>query len=164
MKNPPTMNNRFTLLFAGLLIIFLASPVLAAENTTFSILPNDSPGKIECDNLTIKNNQAQCITGGFLVSYALSGIQSVEIISRGKLYRFKPITEEICKRINALNADKKKSIAEAAQTRDMAGTHLFSFTSVSDFFISLQDKFNSLIHGGLLSTILLISGLILFLP
>ncbi len=163
VKDSTATANRSLFLFAWLLTLFLMSSVQAAETTAFRILPGDSQGSMPCDYLTIKDGQAQCTTGGFLVTYSLSRIQAIDVTNGGRLRRFRTITEEAAEEINALTADKKNPSGDTAKPEASAGTQQLSFHSVSDFTGSLHNIFNDLIHGGPLGTALLISGFLLFL-
>ena len=148
-------------------IISLLLLTEAVATTGFYLLPNDLKQKISCDYLEIKNNQALCTANNLLITYDLDRIKKLELVNNGKSLRFQTFTQETIEKINDLNSDKKNHKKVKKQTKSIAHkfgiTQQLSFDSFPDFIQSLKDNFKHQIGSSTLSTILLISGLVVFL-
>jgi len=148
-------------------IISLLVLTEAVATTEFYLSPNDVKEKISCDYLEIKNNQALCTANNLLISYDLAQIKKLELVNNGKSFHFQTVTQETLERINNLNSDKKYHKKVRKQAKSIAHkfgiTQQVSFDSFPDFIQSLKDNFKYQVGSSTLSTILLITGFVVFL-
>jgi hypothetical protein len=158
--------------FVWAFIISLLLLTEAVATTEFYLFPNDVKRKVDCDYLEIKNNQALCTVNNLLITYDLARIKKLELVNKGKSFHFQTITQETIERINDLNSDKKhrqkgKEQVKSKQTKSASQKfgiiQQLSFDFFPDFVQSLKDNFNHQVGNSTFSTILLISGLVVFL-
>jgi hypothetical protein len=127
--------------------------------TAFYILPSDSNAKVDCEFLEIENNQALCTVKNLLITYDIAHVKHIEVVHNGTLQYFQNFTQETIDRINELNSDKSatKQIKEQEDTKN----------KILDFILgtaqSLIKNFKIQSGSNILNTILVISGLIIFL-
>jgi hypothetical protein len=151
--------NKYLLLFGFgcILCLFLSTDVIA--RTQFYLLPDSSPGKINCDRLEIKNNQVSCAAGDLLITYNLDHVKQIEVVKNGILHHFQNLTGDKIKKINKLGANEA---AVRLAERDAERKQLL-FASVQKYYQSLIKKIKHKSSGGPLNSVLLITGIIVLL-
>ena len=153
-------------------IISLLLVTATFATTEFYLLPDDGEEKIGCNYLEIKNNQVICTDNSLLVTYDLARIKNLEVVYDGKSYHVQSFTQEEIKRINNINlnkinstkADEQEKKEQAKFTSWKAGVaQKISIDSFSDFVQSLKNRYKHQVGNSTLSTILLVSGFVIFL-
>ena len=128
-------------------------------------MSNESKQNEKCDYLEINNNQALCTTNDFLITYDLSSVKTIEIVNEGISSSFLLFTEETRNTINDLNSNKK-SQSDNRQLDKKQGSFDPKSLSIDTFYDFAQrpiDYFKNQGGSNTFSTILAISGLIVFL-
>jgi uncharacterized protein YkuJ len=150
---------KYISIFVVELVVILLLSTNAFTATSFYILPNDSAQKIDCDFLEIKNNQALCTANNLLMTYDIAHVKYIEVVHKGTSQNFLIFTQEIINKINELNSDKSatKKIREQEDNKKK----IVDF--IPDSAQSLINSFKNQSSNNLLNTILVISGLIIFL-
>ena len=141
------------------LVVVLLLSTNAFTVTAFYILPNDSSQKIDCDFLEIINSKALCTANNLLMTYDISNVKQIEVVNNGSSQYFQILTEETTNKINALNSDK--SDAGKIREREYSKNKIVDF--ISNYVQFLISNFKNNSGSNLLNTILVISGLIVFL-
>ena len=144
------------LLLFGIFVTLLLS-VDADATIEFYVVPNDVSQKTNCDFLEIKDNQALCTANKLLISYDLSRMKTIEVVNRGVSSSYLLFTEETRKIINALNSEKTNDRRGNQQVKGKQSN--FDFSNVTEQFLSY---FKYQENTGLVSIVLLVSGLIVF--
>lgn len=146
-------------IFVVELVVVLLLSTNAFTATAFYILPNDSAQKVDCDFLEIKNNQALCTVNNLLMTYDIAHVKYIEVVHKGTSQYFLLFTQETTNKINKLNSDKSatKKIREQEDNKK----EIVDF--IPDSAQSLINNFKNQSGNNLLNTILVISGLIVFL-
>ena len=161
------IDGKYIFNFVGVFVISLLMLTEAVATTEFYLVPNDVKGKVDCDYLEIKNNQALCTANNLLITYDLVRIKKIELVNKGKSYHFQTFTQETIEKINYLNSNKKYYKKETEQTKAASQksgiTQQLSSNSFPDFVQLLKDKFKHYVGNNTLSTILLVSGFVVFL-
>ncbi len=151
--------SKYLSLFVVGFIVGLLLSTDAFARTEFYIVPNDSNQKINCDFLEIKNNQALCTANNLLITYDLARVIKIEAVNNGISQHFQNFTQDTINRINDLNSNKTST----KQTKEQAGSKQTRFDFIPSFAQSLIGNLKHQSGNISLSTILLISGLIVFL-
>lgn len=142
--------SKYVFLLAFGLFINLSLSTQAVATIEFYLLPNDAKQKVDCDFLEIKNNQVLCTVKGLLITYELSRVKTIEVVNKGMSSSFLLFTQKTRKIINEINSNKKHSQKESSSAnskRIKFGIDYFKHPGGNTTF----------------STILLISGLVVFL-
>jgi uncharacterized membrane protein len=150
---------KYISIFVVELFVFLLLSTNAFTATAFYILTNDSNQKVDCDFLEIKNNLALCTANNLLITYDLSHVKHIEVVRNGTSQHFQNFTQETINRINELNSDK--SATKKIREQENNKKKILDF--IPDSVQSLISNFKSQSGNNSLNTILLISGLIVFL-
>lgn len=146
--------------FSLYVVTFIFSLLLSTEafaTTEFYLFPNDV--KQNCDFLEIKNSQALCTASNLLITYDLAKVIKIEVVNKGVSTHFQPLAQETSKRVNELNSTKKHS----QQASEQENSKQTRFDFLPDSAQSLIDNFKNQSGNNILSTILSISGLVVFL-
>lgn len=150
---------KYISIFVVELVVVLLLSTNAFTATAFYILPNDSAQKVDCDFLEIKNNQALCTVNNLLMTYDIAHIKYIEVAHKGTSQYFLLFTQETTNIINKLNSDK--SATEKIREQEDNKKKIVDF--IPDSAQSLMNNFKNQSGNNLLNTILVISGLIVFL-
>lgn len=138
-------------------VLFLSTNAFTAPD--FYILPNDSNQKVDCDFLEIKNNQALCTVNNLLMTYDIAHVKHIEVEHNGTSQHFQFFSQETINKINKLNSDK--SATKKTKEHEDNKKKLVDF--IPDSAQTLTNLFKDINDNNLLNTILVISGLIVFL-
>jgi len=153
------ISRKYIFIYVVELFAVLLLSTSAFTSAFFYISPNNSNKKLDCYFLEIKNNQVLCISKNLIMTYDISHIKNIEVIRKGTSRHFQNFTQETINIINELNSDKlatKKIREKEDNKKKILDSILVSVKSLFNNFKS-QNGYNSL------NTILLISGLIVFL-
>lgn len=150
---------KYISIFVVELVVVLLLSTNAFTATGFYILPNDSAQKVDCDFLEIKNNQALCTVNNLLMTYDIAHVKYIEVIHKGTSQYFLLFTQETTNKINKLNSDK--SATKKRREQEDNKKKIVDF--IPDSAQSLINNFQNQSGNNLLNTILVISGLIVFL-
>ena len=151
--------SKLIFLFAFGLLINLSVSTEAVATIEFYLLHNDAKQKVDCDFLEIKNNQALCTANGLFITYELSHVKTIEVVDKGMSSEFLLFTHEARKIINDKNSNKKHSQKENRQVNSIQK----QLDSVSGFAQKLIKHFKQPAGNSIISTILSISGIIIFM-
>lgn len=161
-----TIYSRYVFLLAFGFFISLSLPMHAVATIEFYLLTNDAKQKVDCDFLEINNNQALCTVNELLITYELSRVKAIEVVDKGMSSNFQLFTQETRKTINDINSNKKHSKKEnrpANSKQIILGSKKIGIDSFSGFTQRLISYFKHPGGNTTFSTILSISGLIIFL-
>ncbi len=149
---------KYISIYLGLVVVLLLS-INAFSATSIYIIPNDSNQKVDCDVLEIKNNQALCIANNLLITYGIAHLKHIEVVHEGRSLLFQNFTQETIEKINELSLDK----IATKKTRQQQDNKNKISDFIPDSAQSLLNNFKSQSGDNLSNTILLISGLMVFL-
>lgn len=139
----------------------------AFASTVFSLEPNDVKGKIYCDYLEIKNNQALCTSSRLIITYDIARLKKIQVAREGKIIHFQKFTQETIEKINGLNSEIKSNNSKTRQApsdlHKFSITQKFSSSIIPDTLHSLEDNFKDSFGKNTFATILLASGFLLYL-
>ncbi len=167
-----SIGNKYIFLFLLGFILSLLPPIEAIGKTEFYLIPNDTLRKIDCDYLKIQNNQALCTANNLIITFDLTLIQKIEVVDNGKSFHVQTFSPESIKKINNLNSNKifnKNTEEQVTGKQTETVFHKFglaqqvSFDSFSEFTQSVKNIYTYYIGRSTLDTILLASGLVVFL-
>jgi len=144
--------------YISILVVELVVVLLLSTNS-FYIFPNDSNQRLDCDFLEIKNSQALCTANNLLMTYDIAHVKYLEVVHNGTSQHFLLFTQETINKINTLNLEK--SDTEKISKQEANKKKLVEY--MPDFAQSLMNSFKNISGNNLLNTILVISGLIVFL-
>ena len=147
-----------SILVVKLFVILLLS-TNAFSATAFYILPNNSNSKVDCDFLEIKNNQALCTANNLLITFDIAQIQLIEVEHNGISKHFQKFTQETISGINKLSS--AKSVIN--ENKELKDNKKKIFDSIYYSAQSLLNNFKITAGSNLSNTILVVSGLIVFL-
>lgn len=150
---------KYISIFVVELFVVLLLSTNAFTATAFHILPNDSNQKIDCNSLEIKNNQALCNSNNLLISYDIAHIKNIEVVHKGISQHFQNFTKETIDRINELSLDE--SATKKIREQENNKKKILDF--IPDSAQYLLSRVRSQRGNNSLNTIVLISGLIVFL-
>lgn len=140
-------------------IVVLLLSANAFSATSFYILPNGSNQKVDCDVLEIKNNQALCTANNLLITYGIAHLKHIEVVHEGRSQLFHNFTQETIEKINELSLEKLAT----NKTRQQQDNKNKISDLIPDSAQSLLNNFKIQSGNNLSNTILVISGLIVFL-
>ncbi len=150
------MYRKYLLLFAVGCILCSLFPANVIARTQFSLLPENSSGKINCDLVEIKNNRVSCTSGGLLITYDLDHVRQIEVVRDGVLQHFQNFTNDKIRKINELGANEA---GDRLAGRGAEKKQLF-WASFQKYYHSLIRNINYKSSGGPLNSVLLIAGTI----
>jgi hypothetical protein len=150
---------KYISIFVVELFVVLLFSTNAFTATAFYILSNYSNTKVDCEFLEIKNNQALCTANNLLITYDIPHVKLIEVVRNGASQYFQSFTQETIGRINELNSDK--SVTQKIKEQEDNKKKILDF--IPDPAQSLINNFKIQSRSNLLNTILVISGLIVFL-
>ena len=153
--------SKFIFLFAFGLLSNLSLSTEAVATIEFYLSQNDANQQTDCDFLEIQDNQALCTTNDLLITYELYQVKTIEVVDNGMSSSFLLFTEKTRKIINDKNSSKRHSQKENSKQK-LTLTN-FGLDSFSGFTQNPIKYFKNLGGDGTISTILSISGLIVFL-
>lgn len=140
--------------------------------TQFFITTYDSGDRIHCNYLELNDRKAICKDGGINITYDLEAISELEAVYKSKSYTVQNFTPERVDKINLLNSKKiegEKTVAAKRQEEanpsifDLDLPQNFSLEEFSGFQNSAKNRLGQHLDESKLTTVLIISGLILFL-
>jgi len=152
------IGKRYICIFLIELFVVILLSTNAFTKTTYYILNNDSNQKMYCDLLEIKNNQVLCTANNILITYDTTHVKQLQFVRNGTSYNFQNFSQETINKINRLNSHEYYS----KKIREQQGNKKKILDFVSKSAHSLINSFKIKSRNNSLNTILLISGLIVF--
>nr|WP_319548742.1 excalibur calcium-binding domain-containing protein [Desulfogranum marinum] len=158
------ISKKYFLHFAWVFVVSLLLATASPATTTFHLTTTNAVHDIECDYLEIDNNQVMCTANNLLITYDLTKVTSVKVMSPDKSYYTQRFTPETITKINSLNYEKLSGTkATHAETSPLSATaHHLSLDSFQEFFQSLKKRYTNQIATSTLHLILVGAGVVLF--
>ena len=138
-------------------VLFLSTNAFTA--TDLYILTNDSNQKVDCDFLEIKNNQVLCTANNLLMTYDISHVKHIEVAHNDTSHHFQFFSQETINKINKLNSYKYAT----KKTKEHEGNKKKLINYIQYYAQTLTNIFKNINGNNLSNTILVLSGLIVFL-
>ena len=100
------------IILSALLCIPANALALSDLDTRFSIQVHGRDRQLQCDFLTISNENLNCTDGALLEQIPLSRIKQLDVVYMGKEFSVSEVNESDIKSVNAMNMKKEQTVSK----------------------------------------------------